>query len=109
MNIRQAKSLKPGDRVHYTGFRECTRTVGPRGGVTIDITECRVMGQPKTWKRSPDRVSVPVKFGMYRHTHIIDEELQNWHLAEDCPLLEESTQENVDLLEPIIDDDSYID
>lgn len=37
-----------GAILHYTGRHECTRTVGPRGGVKENITRCRVSGQVKT-------------------------------------------------------------
>lgn len=33
---------------------------------------CRVKinGQVKTWKREPDRVEVPIKYGMYEHARL---------------------------------------
>lgn len=86
LTLEQAKELSPGDRVHYTGRQECTRKVGPRGGVTAKIVECRVSGQPTTWKRTPSRVQVPVKFGMYENSYITESNLHEWHLASECPL-----------------------
>ena len=31
------------------------------------IRDCKVNGAPKTWKRDPSRVEVPIKYGMYEH------------------------------------------
>lgn len=31
------------------------------------VREIKVNGAPKTWKRSPDRVEVPCKYGMYEY------------------------------------------
>lgn len=95
MNLEQAKSLGRGDHVHYTGLQPCTRTVGPRGGVTTKFVDCRISGQPSTWKRYPDRVAVPVKYGMYEHSYITEHNLGEWHLASECPL-RDSGKEEVD-------------
>lgn len=92
MNIKQAQALIPGDRVHYTGRQDCQRIVGPRGGITIKIIECRVSGAPKLWKTRPYEVRVPVKYGMYENSYITQENLNEWHLASACPLLEASLQ-----------------
>ena len=40
---------------------ECSKVTGPRGGVKISIVECRRNGQTKTWVRTPENFSVPVK------------------------------------------------
>lgn len=36
----------------------------------------RVNGQVKTWKRSPERVRVPVKFGLYAYDAITEDSIQ---------------------------------
>jgi len=78
-----------GAILHYTGRHECTRTVGPRGGVKENITRCRVSGQVKTWKRLPEKFEFPVKYGMYEN-HYVDNHFYNnagdFHFEEDCPL-----------------------
>lgn len=86
MNLEQAKLLKTGDKVHHTANQTCTRTVGPRGKVKIKAIECRVSGPPITWKRSPERVQVPIKYGMYINSYITEETLNDWHLESECPL-----------------------
>lgn len=101
MNHAQAKSLCPRDELHYTGVQPCIRTVGPKGGVTIQVTTCRVSGQPKTWKRSPERVKVPVKRGLYANAYLTQDDLDDWHLASECPLLREASGGDT---EPIVED-----
>lgn len=101
MNHAQARSLGNRDILHYTGISDCRRIVGPRGGVTIKIVECRVSGQPKTWKRDPNRIQVPVKYGMYAHSYITEDNLDDWHLASECPLLKEASEGDT---EPIVED-----
>lgn len=88
MNLEQAKTLRPGDKIHYVGNGLCTKRIGPRGGVTVKVTEFRVNGQPQTWKSRPDRVRVPVKFGLKYHGNITEENLEYWHLSSECPLSE---------------------
>lgn len=91
MKLEQAKALKPGDRVHYTGKISCSRTTGSRGRVHTKVVSCRVSGQPQIWKRSPERVKVPIKYGMYENSYINEYDLDDWHLESECPLLEEES------------------
>lgn len=44
-------------------------------------------GQTKTWKRSPERFRIPVKYGMYAYGYIDETDLDrtDLHTAEDCP------------------------
>jgi hypothetical protein len=44
-------------------------------------------GQTKTWKRSPERFRVPVKYGMYSYGYFDEHDLDrtDLHAAEDCP------------------------
>ena len=30
----------------------------------------RVTGKPKTWKRDPDRFQIPIRYGMYEHGYV---------------------------------------
>ena len=87
ITLEQAKTLRHGQRLHYTGKRACTFAVGPRGGQTLTFTEVRVSGAPKTWKRTPGRVEVPVKYGLYESAHVHEGNLSDWHLPGDCPAL----------------------
>jgi hypothetical protein len=65
----------------------CTKSVGPRGGVTTHMEIWRVKGSPKTWKRKDD-VRVPVKYGMYDYGYVNwPDDRYHWHTRESCPLL----------------------
>lgn len=72
--------------LHYTGRHECTRTVGPRGGVTETITRVRVSGQCQTWKTRPAEFRLPVKYGMWESGAITEANAADFHVAADCPL-----------------------
>jgi hypothetical protein len=96
MNIEDAKNLRPYDILHYTGPNHgnpngnpCTRTIGPRGGINESIIHVRVNGAVKRWKRNPDRIQVPLKYGMYEFFYLTNDNLEHFHLHADCPLGEE--------------------
>ena len=72
--------------IHYTGRHDCTRTIGPRGGVTENITHVRCSGMLQTWKRDLARFRQPVKYGLYESAEITERNAQDWHRAIDCPL-----------------------
>lgn len=80
MNLRQAKALKTGQIVHYTGRGPC--------GKNNAVIRVKVNGAVLTWKRDPDRVKVPVKRGLYEYTYITESNLSDWHIETDCPLFE---------------------
>jgi len=82
----QAASLNHRDIVHFIGRQQCTRTVGPRGGVTIKVVECRVNGNLKTWVRDPERWVLPVKHGMREYGAVSNTNNYDWHVASECPI-----------------------
>ena len=82
----QALKLRHNDEIHFTGRHACTRTVGPRGGVTINVTRVRPTGRIQTWKTRPADFAVGVVHGMREYGEINQHNADNWHLAEDCPL-----------------------
>ena len=43
----------------------------------------RVNGKVKTWKRSPDRVQVPLKHGLYSYGYLTEENLEWFVLSEE--------------------------
>lgn len=58
LTIEQAKNLKRGDTLlDDTGHR------------------WRVNGRVKTWKRSPNRVRVPLQYGLYVHWEVNEDNL----------------------------------
>jgi len=74
MTLSDAKTLRPGTLLHYTGRQSCD----------VKTVTFKVTGQPKTWKNSADRVKVPVKFGLYEHAYLTEMNLSDFHLASDC-------------------------
>ena len=43
----------------------------------------RVNGKPKVWKRSPERVQVPIKHGLYAYGYVTEHDLDIICLSED--------------------------
>lgn len=65
---------------HGEGERPCTSYKGPvryhRNGAT------------QTWKRTPGKFRIPVKYGLYTYGQITDVNARFFHVLEDCPLNE---------------------
>lgn len=59
MTVDEAKLLMPGDRVPFI----C------RDGTQRDIT---INGLPKMWKKTPGKVEVPLKFGLYEYSYAVE-------------------------------------
>jgi hypothetical protein len=70
----------------------CKRTVGPRGGVTVKSNVWRRNGKTQTWVTRPNDFRIPVKYGLRTCGAILDFTAENWHTAEDCPLLQATTR-----------------
>jgi hypothetical protein len=69
---------------HQTGGpsgRPCESAKGP--------VRWRRNGATKTWKRTPGKFQVPVKYGLRSYDYIRDDDLTGdyVHASEDCPLL----------------------
>lgn len=84
----KALNLYYGQELHFTGKHECKKTIGPRGGIEINITRVRTSGKCKTWKRNPEKFHIPVKYGLYESYWIDESNNENFHLASECPLNE---------------------
>lgn len=69
MTLEQAKALRYGDVIHSDG--NCKRW--------------RVTGKVKTWKRSPERVKVPIAYGLYSYSYLTERDLGLVHLESECP------------------------
>lgn len=82
----QLLAMNAYGELHYTGRHDCTRTIGPRGGVTENITHVRLSGRCKTWKRDQARFYQPVKYGLYESAYIDERNQADWHVPSDCPL-----------------------
>ena len=64
MTLSQAKALKPGCMVHHVSKKNADGSP-MRARVT----------SVKTWKRSPDRIEVRVKHGLYDYATFSESEL----------------------------------
>ena len=89
--ITKEQAIALGDRtlreeIHCTAVRQCSKTVGPRGGVTTQIVKVRPNGVCKTWTTRPFDFALPYKYGLYEHGYITRERAHEFHLASDCPL-----------------------
>ncbi len=65
ISLKQAKRLKCGDILYHVSHRNADRTP----------EQWRVNGKVKTWKRSPDRVRIPVKHGLYDYDYLTEHDL----------------------------------
>jgi hypothetical protein len=65
----------------------CTREIGPRGGIKEHSTVARISGQLKTWKTRPGDFRLPVKHGMRGYGEIVPSNIAQFHLPSECPLL----------------------
>lgn len=73
ITLDQAKALRPGQVLHHTVHRNANGA--PQ--------KWRVSGQPKVWVRSPQRVRVPVKHGLYVHDYITETTLDMVSIPEE--------------------------
>ena len=65
ITLEQAKSLEYRQGLHHVVNKNADGT--PQ--------RWRVNGKPKTWKRSPNRVQVPIKHGLYSYDYITEDSL----------------------------------
>jgi hypothetical protein len=65
ITLQEAKALKVGQILH-----------------TQDGRRWKVNGKVKTWVKSPNRVSVPIKHGLYAHDYITEDNLHLLTLGE---------------------------
>jgi len=72
ITLAQAKKLKSDQIVYTPGFYNADGTT----------QRWRVNGMPKTWVKSPEKVKVPIKHGMYDHMYITEENLYGFTLKE---------------------------
>ncbi len=54
---------------------------------SMPCTVWRRNGVTQTWKRSPGRFRVPVKYGLYRYGAITEVNSGDYHVAGDCVLM----------------------
>jgi len=85
ITIEKAKTLYHGSIIHGN---DCRVSVGSRGARRVFITRFRVSGLLRLWKRSPERFSLPIKYGMYFSTYLTEKNAHQFHTEADCLLLQ---------------------
>jgi hypothetical protein len=70
ISLQEAKELKYGQILHSVL------------NVNADNSPQRwkVSGKVKTWKTQPNRVKVPIKFGLYTHGYITEHDLHKYYI-----------------------------
>jgi hypothetical protein len=74
ITLEQAKNLRYGQVLHLRGHAN-------RDGSPM---RWRVNGRPKVWKRRPDEVRVPIKYGLKTCGYLTHHTLDQFTLAETC-------------------------
>jgi hypothetical protein len=74
MTIEDARKLTYRNVVHIEGITNARGT----------CADFRVNGAVRTWKRSPERIRVPLKHGMYEYGAITQHNINLVHLKENC-------------------------
>jgi hypothetical protein len=72
ITLDQAKKLVPGTVLFLDTFNKQGKP-----------HKCRVSGKPKVWVRSPNKVKVPVKAGLYENGYITEDTLDRYYLTEE--------------------------
>lgn len=67
-----AKELTPGNMLYHAS--ETDSRGFPK--------KARVNGKPKTWVREPDRVQIPMKYGLKLCFYVTEETIGNWLITE---------------------------
>jgi hypothetical protein len=77
ITLERAKKLEHGDVVYHILYRNADNT--PQ--------RWRVNGKVKTWKRSPHRIEIPIKNGLYKYGYLTENDLDNYCLSEEAAIL----------------------
>ncbi len=73
ITLKQAKQLYDGQHIYSKKYYNADGT--PK--------RVKVNGRPKTWKRRPDKVQVPLKYGFYGpYDHLTESDLCDFSLTE---------------------------
>ena len=72
MTIEEVKQLKYTQELYHI-------TETNRDGTSVRI---RISGKVKIWKRNPNKVKVPFKYGLYFNGYIDEHNCSNWSLTD---------------------------
>lgn len=81
----QAIRLDYRDEIH---FGNCNVLIGENGGVHVTQVRARINGEIKLWVRHPERFQIPIKHGLYESGYLHDRNCGDFHLATECPLVQ---------------------
>ena len=65
ITLEQAKNLKLGQTVYHVTNKNADGSK----------QRWRINGKVKTWKRSPEKVQIPIKHGLYSNDYITEQNL----------------------------------
>jgi len=65
LTLKQAKNLKHGDILFHVNNKNSDGTA----------QRWKVNGKVKTWKKNPEKVKIPLKYGLYRYDYLTENEL----------------------------------
>lgn len=68
LTLDEKKNLKYGDHVYIEGYKY-EKHIASRTWLSVKIN-----GKPKIWKRSPEKVQVPYKYGLYEYGYITEKD-----------------------------------
>ena len=72
ITLNEAKQLRVGDILYHTAHLNANGT----------SQRWKVNGMVKTWKRNSNRISIPVKHGLYLYDYITENDLHLVSLTE---------------------------
>ena len=75
MTLERAKALQVGQTLYHLRNTNADGTA----------QRWRVTGKPKTWKREPERVKVPVKHGLWDYDYVTEVDLHLVSTTEPSP------------------------
>jgi hypothetical protein len=82
ITIEQAKQLTYRDELHHDSIKNADGKTCAR---------IRINGKVKLWKRNPNRIEIPYKHGLYDHGYLTENNINQFHLIDDCPQLHKMT------------------
>lgn len=73
ITVHEAKELKYGTELYHKKYRNSDGT--PQ--------RWKVKGKPKTWKRNPERVRIPLKRGLYEYDYLTEHNIDDFSSTEE--------------------------
>ena len=73
MTLEQAKQLKRGSVIYDKMYQNADGTPA----------RWKINGAVKLWKRSPERIQVPIKRGLYEFSYLTERNLAEFSLTEE--------------------------